>query len=149
MKNLLTLAFLIMSALVSQAQNAGNIAEVIIALEKAALDEWGKGNPTPYLELSAADVVYFDPGTEKRLDGIEQLTALYESIRGMVHVDRFDMKNPKVQAVSDMAVLTFNLDSYAGENILKWNCTEVYRKEKNGGWKLIQTHWSFVKPEMK
>jgi ketosteroid isomerase-like protein len=48
-----------------------------------------------------------------------------------------------------MAVLTFNLFSYVGDKASKWNCTEVYRLEKNGHWKIIQTHWSFIKHNLK
>lgn len=37
------------------------IKELIIGLEKAALTRWGKGDPDGFLEISAPDVVYFDP----------------------------------------------------------------------------------------
>jgi len=40
------------------------------------------------------------------------------------------------------------LISYTGEIEYKWNCTEVYRLD-NDGWKIIQTHWSFTKPDIK
>ena len=126
-----------------------NVSATIIALEKSALEKWNHGNPSGYLELSAEDVVYFDPFIEHRLDGLDKLTELYEKIRGTVHVDKYEMLNPKVQAVNEMAVLTFNLFSYEGNNVYKWNCTEVYRLEKNGQWKIIQTHWSFIKPDFK
>ena len=43
----------------------------IIAMEEAALDRWGKGDPSGFLEISAPDVVYFDPFIEHRLDGLE------------------------------------------------------------------------------
>jgi len=56
------------------------------------------------------------------------------------------MFHPKVVATTKMAVLTFNLDSYEGDKVYKWNCTEVYRLEPNGQWKIVQTHWSFIKP---
>lgn len=40
----------------------------IIALEKAALEKWNSGDPTAYLDLSASDVVYFDPFLERKLE---------------------------------------------------------------------------------
>jgi len=58
------------------------------------------------------------------------------------------MIDPKVQAVKDMAVLTFNLRSVEGDSLYQWNCTEVYRKDR-GKWLIIQTHWSYVKPNVK
>jgi len=55
------------------------------------------------------------------------------------------MFDPKVQAVENMAVLTFNLKSVEENIIYNWNCTEVYRKENDNRWNIIQTHWSYVK----
>ncbi len=122
---------------------ADDVTATIIAMERAALDRWGKGDPSGFLEICASDVVYFDPFTEHRLDGINALTALYESIRGQVHIDRYELLNPKVQLAGDAAVLTFNYVSYSNETKNRWNCTEVYRKTE-GRWRIIQTHWSFT-----
>ncbi len=56
------------------------IAKHILALERAALDRWGKGDPNGYLEISADDVSYFDPFVGQRLDGIQSLTKWYDAI---------------------------------------------------------------------
>jgi hypothetical protein len=126
-------------------QNEKEMADTIISMEKAALDRWGKGDPSGFLEISDSDVVYFDPSLERRIDGLEALTRYYEKIRGRVHIDRFELLNPKVQLSEDAAVLTFNYVSYTGEKVNRWNCTEVY-KRKDKGWRIIQTHWSLTKP---
>lgn len=123
-----------------------NISDKIISLEKEALERWNNGDPSGYLELSANDVVYFDPFLNKRLNGHAELTQLYESIRGTIKVDKYEMINPLVQGNEGIAVLTFNLVSYTGSMVSKWNCTEVFRKETDGNWKIIQTHWSFTSP---
>ena len=116
----------------------------IVVLERAALVRWCKGDPSGFLEICAPDIVYFDPVTERRLDGLEALTHYYEAIRGKVRAERFEILNPLVQRVGDLAVLTFNFISYGGnENALRWNCTEVYRRT-SGQWRIIQTHWSFT-----
>lgn len=145
----LILLLLIMTPEIMNAQNNQTLETKIIAMEKAALERWNKGDVWGFLEISAADVVYFDPFLEKRIDGIDQLTGLYKTIEGQVKVDRYEMTNPRVQATDNMAVLTFNLISYSGTNVSKWNCTEVYRKENTGEWKIIQSHWSFTKPDLK
>jgi ketosteroid isomerase-like protein len=121
-----------------------DIAESIIALECAALERWGNGDPSGFLEISAPDVVYFDPGRKVRIDGIQALTEYYESIRGLVSFKRFELLNPLVQLVGDAAVLTFNYVSY-GENgkTSPWNCTEVFRRQGQS-WEIIQTHWSYT-----
>ncbi len=119
--------------------------EIIIAMEKAALDRWGKGDPSGFLEISAPEVVYFDPFLELRLDGLEALSQNYESGRGKIHIDRYELINPKVQLNENVAVLTFNYISFTGENEDRWNCTEVYKLFDNH-WRIIQTHWSKTQP---
>lgn len=120
-------------------------AHEVVRLERQALIRWLDGDPSGFLEISADDVVYFDPFTERRLDGLAELASYYEAIRGKVHADRFELLNPKVQVVGSAAVLTFNFISYGGnENAMRWNCTEVYRHVAES-WKIIQTHWSFTK----
>ncbi len=116
----------------------------IIDMEKAALDRWGKGDPDGFLEICAPDVVYFDPYREERVDGFPALAALYETLRGQVHFDRFEIINPRVQTSGNLAVLTFNFVSYTGEQCLRWNCTEAYRREPDGHWRIVQTHWSYT-----
>lgn len=122
-----------------------SIPEIIIALEVAALEEWNKGNPSGYLAIYAEDITYFDPFAEKRFDGLEKMTDFYEGLRGKGKVDRYEMIDPVVQHTDDMAVLTYNLESSAGSQVYKWNCTEVYRLKDNQ-WKIIHNHWSLVKP---
>ncbi|MFZ1976667.1 MAG: nuclear transport factor 2 family protein [Bacteroidota bacterium] len=145
----LIVIIMFMPAIASYAQDNDSISKLIIRMEKSALERWNQGDPSGFLEISSKDVVYFDPMREQRLDGLDQLTFLYEKIQGKIRADKYEMVNPKVQAVESMAVLTYNLFSYSGESQHKWNCTEVYRLEKNGKWEIIQTHWSFTKPNIK
>ena len=74
-----------------------NDAAAIIALERAALERWGRSDPEGFLELSAEEVVYFDPYVPMRVDGLAALRARYDGLRGKVRVDRFAMIDPKVQ----------------------------------------------------
>lgn len=125
-----------------------DIKSEIIALEREALRRWCAGDPSGFLEISASDVVYFDPMLARRLDGLEALSQYYEPIMGHVLAKRFDMENPLVQLVGDAAVLTYNFISYdASETEHRWNCTEVYRRTANV-WRIIQTHWSPTKPKI-
>jgi catechol 2,3-dioxygenase-like lactoylglutathione lyase family enzyme len=125
------------------------IAQTIIGLERAALERWGKGDPSGFLEISGEDVVYFDPFQERRLNGIAELSALYESIRGRVQIAHFELIDPVVQAVDNMAVLTFNYVAHdTNEGTSRWNCTEVFRLDA-GTWRIVQTHWSFTQPELR
>jgi ketosteroid isomerase-like protein len=119
------------------------ITEKIISMEKAALGKWGNGDPSGFLEISAPDVVYFDPYIPNRIDGLDSLKEYYQPIWGKIIFDRFELINPNVQVHGDMAVLTFNYISYKGKESDRWNCTEVYRRAKNE-WKIIQSHWSYT-----
>jgi hypothetical protein len=116
----------------------------IIQLEKRALERWCRGDPSGFLEISARDVVYFDPFLERRLDGLPALTDYYESLRGKVSASRFEILHPRVQPLGAGAVLTFNFVSHdVADEIHRWNCTEVYRLDHEG-WRIVQTHWSFT-----
>jgi hypothetical protein len=112
-------------------------------MERAALDRWGRGDPSGFLGLTAADVVYFDPFLDRRIDGRKALERYYRP--GVVSMQRYELINPLVQVVGDAAVLTFNYVSYGGtEDEHRWNCTEVFRRTRDQ-WEIIQTHWSFTR----
>jgi ketosteroid isomerase-like protein len=123
------------------------LAQQIIEMERAALDRWGHGDPNGFLEISATDVSYFDPFTERRLDGLPALRALYETIRGTVKIDRSEIIEPRVQIAGDAAVLTFRFESHGSEGPVHWNTTEVFR-HTDSGWRIVHTHWAFRQPKL-
>jgi Calcium/calmodulin dependent protein kinase II association domain len=116
-------------------------SDTILAMERSALDRWGKGDPSGFLEICDPDVVYLDNNLARRLDGLPALTSLYETVRGKIHLERYDLLHPKVQLCGDAAVLTYNFVGYADGKSHRWNCTEAYRRAASG-WRIIQTHWS-------
>ncbi|MDR1623528.1 MAG: nuclear transport factor 2 family protein [Tannerellaceae bacterium] len=126
--------------------NTENIKKQILEMEIAALEKWNKGNPDGYLAIYSPDFTYFDPFQEKRLDGFEKIQELYESLRGKGSVDRYEMIDPVVQLSGKTAILTYNLISYAGDDVYKWNCTEVYHLNDSNQWKIVHNHWSLIKP---
>ena len=121
----------------------------IIALERGALDRWGRGDPNGYLELYAPDVEYFDPNVERRVDGLAAMTRLLGPIKGKVKVERFEMIAPRVHRSGDLALLTYNLVSEprlpSGQVMaVRWNSTVVYRST-GGRWRILHSHWSLTK----
>lgn len=122
-----------------------DISAEIVDLERAALDRWCRGDPSGFLEISAPDVVYFDPFLGQRLEGFSALSEYYEGLRRKVSASRWEMVRPLVQVVgSEAAVLTFDFHSWGGsEDALRWHCTEVYRRDREG-WRIVQTHWSLA-----
>jgi ketosteroid isomerase-like protein len=126
----------------------------IIALERAALDRWGKGDPQGYLEIMAPEVTYFDPSQERRVDGLASLRDLLVPWTGKLKIDRYEMLNPIVQQHGNAALLTFNLVNYrtqpdgSEQAFISWNSTEVYGRIE-GQWRIVHSHWSYIKPELK
>lgn len=136
-----------------EAQDRESVAEVVIGLERAAMERWRQGDPSGFLEIIAEDYTYFDPSVDERVDGREAITVVYEGIRGQVSFSRFEMIEPRVQVAGDIAVLTFNFKSYgpdsAGSEVERshWHTTEVFRLH-NGNWRLISSHWSPTHPKL-
>jgi ketosteroid isomerase-like protein len=117
--------------------------EIIIALEKEALNKWSNGDTTGFAELCSDEMTYFDPNLDKRLDGGDAFRKYMADLHGKFRIDRFEILNPKVQLHGDVGILTFDLNNYSKEGKITscWNSTEVYHLIQ-GEWKLIHSHWS-------
>jgi ketosteroid isomerase-like protein len=124
-------------------------------MERAALDRWGKGDVNGFLEIDAPDITYFDPAVEKRVDGLGAMSKYLTPFAGKIEISRYEMIDPKVQQYGEVAVLTYNLldavvkapDGLAKIEI-RWNCTEVYARSE-AVWRIVHTHWSYTKPDLK
>jgi ketosteroid isomerase-like protein len=126
---------------------AEDVSREILAMERAALDRWGKGDPDGFLEISDPDVVYFDPFQPRRIDGLAALRQLYSELRGKIRIDSSEITDPKIQMHGEIAVLTFRFDSRGSECEMHWNTTEIYRHTSQG-WRIIHSHWSFTQPKL-
>ncbi|MDD3077837.1 MAG: DUF4440 domain-containing protein [Paludibacter sp.] len=126
--------------------NQENISKTIIVMEKAALEELNKGNPSGYLKIYSEDITYFDPFQEKRFDGLKTVQTFYNSLQGTVYVEHYEMINPIVQVSGNIAILSYNLVSHIGSEVFREKCTEVYRQNSDQQWQIIHSHWSLVQP---
>jgi ketosteroid isomerase-like protein len=127
-----------------------DVARTIIAIERDALERGAKGDVEAFVKISDPDVVYFDPFLEQRLDGAAALKDYYLRVfKAAEEETDFELLNPKVQVAGEVAVLTFNFRNKGRRTgrVDLWNCTEVYRKTAQG-WRIIQTHWSWTKPQL-
>lgn len=147
-----SLAFLVLAPLLVGARPAAadRSADEVIALERMALDRWGRGDPTGFLEIYAPEITYFDLATERRLDGHDAMTAYIGPLAGRINIPRYEMIGARVQRRGDVAVLTYNLRSEAvmpdGQpRTVRWNSTSVYART-NRQWKVIHSHWSLTAP---
>lgn len=116
----------------------------ILALERRTMDGWLKGDPAPALAACDASVTYFHIMTEKRLDGLAAVKALYEGYGGQPLMDSYDIVSPKVQLAGDAAVLTYEFVTRNGALTRRWNATTVYAKRADG-WRVIHSHFSLVR----
>jgi len=150
----LTIPLLAAAMAATCAADSNNFSpETLISLERAALDRWGNGDPQGYLDTYAPNVTYFDQTREIRADGLAAMKELFAPIKGKIKIDHYEMIGPKVQHHGDVAVLSYNLVSHGKRPngdalVVRWNSTEVYERI-DGKWKIIHSHWSYTKPELK
>jgi len=113
----------------------------VLAMERASMDGWLKGDSGPMLAAADPEITLFHVMTERRVEGIAAAKELYAPYEGRPLYDSYKIDDPKVQAGGDMAVLTYRLVTRNGDTSRTWNATEVYRRGKTG-WKAIHTHFS-------
>jgi ketosteroid isomerase-like protein len=122
----------------------------ILPLEKAAMERWRNGDPTGFVELSAEDILYVDPGLSKPIQGIEAYRVYMKLVEGKVHYQKSEFIGAKTVIVGEAILLTYNYRSSAltpdgmVSSQTPWNSTEVYFR-REGEWKIVHSHWSFVK----
>ncbi len=122
------------------------LADHLIGLEKAALEKWFKGDTSGYERLwSTRSFTYFDAVVTERVDDHETIKKFLDSIRGKLFAENFEFRSPRVQAVKDMAVLTYQLFSKTNLIDMEYNVVEVFQKEGNE-WRVIHSTWSFIRP---
>ncbi len=135
----------------SRVEYDGTLGE-LMALEAMAMERWRKGDPWGFTEISAPEVTYFDTGTPQRINGLEALKAEYAQREGKIFYDVMDFIDPRAQVCGELAVLTYRFFSTwlnrdgSVSNRTPWNCTEVFMRIDDH-WKIIHTHWSYIKGE--
>ena len=127
--------------------------DVILSLENQAMERWRNGDPWGFVELSAENITYVDPGLASPITGLEEYKAYMKKIEGKVHYQGSEFIDPKIVTIGDAAVLSYNYRSSEltpdGKvlNQTPWNATEVYF-QRDGQWKSVHTHWSFIKHKL-
>jgi ketosteroid isomerase-like protein len=155
MFKLVLAATLLVSAMAANAAAVAaekGVAATIIAMERAALDGSDRGDVDRFLELSAPNIVYMDPGLEQPIVGIADLTVYYRKVfvPEAVPTVAGEMLHSQVQVMGDTAVLTFNYivkKLRGGDVVRRWNATEVYHRSGKR-WRIVNTHWSFTQPKL-
>lgn len=104
------------------------LAEKLISMEKTALKKWFTGDSSGYRDLwSKKNFSYFDAVCVNRVDTYDEIAKLAtERVDGKLYAKRYEVRNERVQAAKDMAVLTYPL--YCESNLINinYNCIEVF-----------------------
>lgn len=130
-------------------KRGSTVADKIFAIEDSAMEEWRKGNPMKWIEISAEDVTYVDPGLTAPIVGRDAYIQYLTPLKGKIFYDASEYVDPKVAVYGDTAVLTYNYHSKqkdASSRLQRssfWNTTEIYRLIA-GEWKIVHTHWSYI-----
>ena len=75
-------------------RNVAQAESLIVDLERAALEQFGRGEIDGPLALCDDRITYFDPYVPARIEDRETLAALYEEARGKPQYARFEMVGP-------------------------------------------------------
>jgi uncharacterized protein (TIGR02246 family) len=127
--------------------------DTILSLEQQAMERWRNGDPGGFVELSGEDISYVDPGLTRPILGLEEFKACMKPLEGKVHYQGSEFIDPKVVAVGDAALLSYNYRStvVAPEGTVisqtPWNATEVYFR-RDAEWRIVHTHWSYVQHKL-
>jgi ketosteroid isomerase-like protein len=125
----------------------------ILSLEEGAMERWRNGDPMGFVEISAEDICYMDPGLTKPILGLQEYRRAMQGVVGKIHYQDSEFIDPRVVVVGDAAVLSYNYRSTATSPDGKitsqtpWNATEVYFR-KNDEWRIVHTHWSYVQHQL-
>lgn len=126
-----------------------SMEEIILSLENEAMERWRQGDPWGWTEISAEEIIYIDPGLTKPIEGLEAYKEYLKQFEGEINFQISEFIDPKIKSCGDLAVLTYNYrdaKTEADGSVIEqslWNTTEVYCL-REGEWKIIHTHWSYI-----
>lgn len=125
-----------------------DVEQIILALERQALDRWSQGDPAGFCNNFADDATYFDDiGAHIRLDSIVEIRNYLASLEGQIPPHNYEIVDSKVQVYGNVAILTMRyhtmFDTVPGP---PWKATSVYRL-KDDQWQVVHDHWSLVKEQ--
>lgn len=123
------------------------IAQQIVALERAALDKWFKGDTSGYNELWSRDSFsYCDGAFTERIDDHKTIEDFLSKVQGKLFADSYKFCHPRVQIFGDTAILIYQLFADTTLIDMNYNCIEIFHKENDGKWRVVHSTWSFIRP---
>ncbi len=122
-----------------------SVLDELVELVKEALDPYfSQSEPNKYTELFGGQATYFDPNSSGKISG-DAILRHFAGYRGQIPPLSYEILNPGVNLCGDIAVFTFNLDTFDptdGSMAVRWNTTQVHERVSNG-WDIVHAHWSY------
>ena len=121
-----------------------DVLEELVAMERGALDlYYGQSDPTLYAEQFGDRATYFDPWSGGKIEN-DAIKAYLMGFKGLVPETDFEIRNPSVDVLGDIAILTFSCDAtdVASGAMTPWNVGLIYR-QTGDGWEKIHANWNY------
>ncbi len=126
------------------AEQRQDVSATVMAMERAALDRWSRGDPLGFVENSAPDVTVFDPYLDRKINNREELGQRYEMLRDKIPNQGYEVVDPQVQEIGAVAILTYIWVIHELDGDKSMNVTAVYRNDA-GRWQIAHAHVSLAK----
>lgn len=121
-----------------------HVDELLIDLERAMLEQLGKGRVEDALRLCDDQISFFDPLVRSRIDDRQALAAHYQLAATWPQAVLQD-SDSRAQAFGDTVVLSYILHALRPSNpvapVPAWKVTEVYQRCP-AGWRVVHSHRS-------
>lgn len=121
------------------------VETLIVDLERAALEQFGRGDIDGSLARCEEEISTFDPFVERRIDGLTALATHYEVARGKPQYNSCDLRDVRVQAFDNTAILTYVLATADSSDPhfepTRWKVTMVYHRSEDR-WRVVHSHFA-------
>ena len=117
----------------------------LLAIEQACADAFNQRHPDKILNYFSEEIAGFSSTRHDRFHGKDELRKTIEFYLSEAGEVSFDISEPEVQSLGDVAVLSFywrvTLRSGEKETVIPGRGSHVYKKE-GGDWKIVHEHFS-------
>jgi ketosteroid isomerase-like protein len=122
-------------------------ASEIVGILTRAMDAYYEGDPFGFAQIYCGNsFTYMDSGTVKKMNSVDEILDLFKKIKGIIISDKYRLEDLSVQFTQDVAVVSFQMFVTAINIDFKWNVTEVFNRNQDGEWRIIHSHYSFIRP---
>jgi ketosteroid isomerase-like protein len=117
--------------------------EMILSLERGAIERSRRGDPWGWAEISADQIIYVDPDLTSPIEGLEAYKKHLKSFEGTGNGPAAEFIAPRVVVMGEAAVLTYITPETGSAGQTFRNVTAVYFR-LNGQWRIAHVHWSYL-----